>query len=147
MLKATETIDLWNLIMADNASKRKKNRIKIPMKRVPGEMRVAHTNQTLRCRVFLHDISPKGVGIFVESKVEVGAKVDLIIEAPKHLFLKAEVTWCGESNLTPNVISQGGQFPYRVGLTFVFQSPEEEAELKKYCEQIGELTAPPHPEG
>ncbi len=134
--------------MTDSAeAKRRKDRVKIPMKRVPAELRVAHTNEVIRARVFLHDISAAGISLFTEHRIDVGAKIDLVIEAPKHLFLKAMVAWCAEAGNTSHVITTGGSFPFRTGLEIQFQSPEEETEFKKYCQQISGLSAPIAPTG
>ena len=128
-------------------AKRRKDRVKIPMKRVPAELRVEHTNEVVRARVFLHDISPTGVGLFTEHRIEVGAKVDLVIEAPKHIFLKTTVAWSAEAGNTSHIITTGGTYPYRVGLDIHFESPEQEEEFKKYCSQISGLPAPTQPTG
>lgn len=108
------------------------------MKRVPGEMRLQHTNEVIKVRVFLHDISPGGVGLFCERAVEIGSKVDLVLEVPKHLFVRGTVVWCAEAGVTSHVISTE-TFHYRAGLTFQFDSKGAEDEFKKYCDEIAHL--------
>ncbi len=134
--------------MTDSAeAKRRKDRVKIPMKRVPAELRVTHTGEVIRARVFLHDISITGISLFTEQRIDVGAKIDIVIEAPKHLFLKVTVASCAEAGNTSHVITTGGTYPFRTGLEIQFQSPEEQAEFKKYCEQLSGLPAPTAPTG
>mgnify|MGYP001613213384 FL=1 len=118
--------------------KRKKHRVSIAMKRVPGEMRVEHTDKIVRCRVFLHDINPSGVGLFCESHVEVGAKVELVISVPKALYLKARIAWCGEAGTTTHIISNEN-FAFRAGLELSFDSKEAQEEFKVYCAQLVEM--------
>ena len=120
--------------------KRERSRVTVAMKRAPGELRVEHNNQKVRCRVFLHDITPGGVGLFCESRIDVDSKVELVIEVPKPLYLKARITWCCEAGTTSHVIS-AKNFAYRAGLEFIFDSKEAEEEFKRYCIEIERMAA------
>jgi hypothetical protein len=66
--------------------------------------------------------------------------VELVIELPNPLFLKARITWCGDAGTTTHVISSEN-FAYRAGLEFVFESKEAEAEFKKYCVELERMAA------
>ena len=118
--------------------KRNRSRVAVAMKRVPGEMRLHFSGKIIKVRVFLHDISSKGVGLFVETKVEVGATVDLVIEMEKSVFVKGKVVWCAESGATSNVISSEN-FKYRAGLDFYFENPETEKEFRDFCSYVTTL--------
>lgn len=112
---------------------KKKRKVSIPMKRLNGEIKVEHSGQVIACRVILTDLGPKGVSLFTESQIEVGAKVTLVLEQPKHLFLKAELLWCNLFALHTHVLSNQA-FIYRAGLVFHFENPEQEREFREFCD-------------
>ena len=116
-------------------NKRRRPRVTIPFKRLPGELQIEHSRQVVRCRVLLTDISPSGVGIFIENAVDIGSRVTLVLEQPKHLFLKGEIMWCSLFNLHPHVIT-AEHFKYRAGMHFTFDSPTAEREFQEFCATI-----------
>lgn len=93
------------------------------------------TQSTLEGRIFLNEIRPKGLDIFTTEALPVGKQVAISVEAPKQFFVKAKVKWCQENYDDVRIISEKN-FKFRCGLVFVFSSPEEEASVKKYCEEI-----------
>lgn len=92
-------------------------------------------SKPIDARVFLNEINPKGMELFAVSALEAGKMVAVTIEAPKQFFVKAKIKWCAENHDDPKVIAEQS-YRYRVMLTFVFSSPEEEAAVAKYCAEI-----------
>lgn len=114
-------------------------KIAIPFHRVSAEIQITSTRQTSEARVFLTDLAPEGVGIFLPIPLSKGDMVNLVINQPKHLFVKGKVTSCAPYTLNNKVISTEN-FSYRIGIQFVFDSPEEKANVKKYCDELYDLT-------
>lgn len=114
---------------------KKKRRPTIPFKRLEGELQIEHSKEVLRCRVLLNDIQPDSVGFFVGHLLEIGSRVSLVLEKPKHLFLKGEVTACRQYSLHSNVLSDDA-YPYRVNVKFQFASPEQQQEFIAYWNSL-----------
>lgn len=121
--------------MEDSKNKKNKRRGGILFKRSSGELRLEQSQQVVRCRMLLNDLSPTGVGLFLESKVEIGGLVTLVLEQPRHMFLKGEVLWCNLYTLHNSVISTDA-FLYRAGVRFSFTTPKEAEEFKNYCDSL-----------
>lgn len=116
-------------------NRRKKPRTKVPLQRVTAEIQIQSTRDIIQGRVFLTDLSPTGVGLFASASLEKGELVSLVIEQPRHLFVKGEVAWCIPYTLETKIITSE-TFSYRIGIKFVFETEEEADTLKKYCEEI-----------
>lgn len=114
---------------------RKEKRKDLPFARVSAEIQLDSTKEVAESRVFLNDLSPTGVGCFVIEPIDKGEKVSLVIEQPKHLFVKGEIMWCTPYTLDTKIISSE-QFRYRVGIRFEFESTEEAAAVKAFCEEL-----------
>ncbi|MBI3544153.1 MAG: PilZ domain-containing protein [Deltaproteobacteria bacterium] len=114
---------------------RQKERKPIPFLRVSAEIMVESTKTIAESRVFLNDMSPTGVGCFTNVAIDKGETVSLVIEQPKHLFVKGEIMWCSPYTLSTKILTQA-EFKYRVGIKFCFDSDEEKAALKKFCEDL-----------
>ncbi|MEW6058145.1 MAG: PilZ domain-containing protein [Bdellovibrionota bacterium] len=114
---------------------RKEPRKKIPFQRVSAEILVESTKAVLEGRVFLNDLSPNGVGCFVNTSIDKGEKISLVIEQPKHLYLKGEVMWCTPYTTETKILRQE-QFQYRIGIKFHFDSPEEAQAVHAYCQEL-----------
>lgn len=118
-----------------NKTKRASTRNDILVKRVPAEVQVDATREVLESRVFLNDLSPTGVGLFINTPLDKGAEVSIVIEQPKHLFVKGEVAWCQPYTLNTRILSEE-VYAYRMGIRFIFDSPEEAETLKRYCDEL-----------
>lgn len=120
--------------------KRKVTRVEIPFQRVSAEIKVDSNGEINESRVILNDLTPLGVGCFINVPLDKGEMVSIVIEQPKHLFLKGQVEWCKPYTLDTKIISEEN-FRYRIGIKFVFDTPEEAAEVKKYWEELHAPTA------
>jgi len=107
------------------------------MHRVSAEVKIDDTGEIINCRVFLTDLSPSGVGLFINEQIEKGTELSMVIEQPKHLYVKGEVVWCTPYTLDTKIISND-VFKFRIGVKFLFDFPEEQEALKKYCEELAE---------
>ena len=116
-------------------TQRAKERKAIPFHRVSAEILIDSTKEVADSRVFLNDLSPTGVGCFVNVAIEKGEAVSIVIEQPKHLYVKGQVMWCAPYTMSTKVLS-AEQFKYRVGIKFSFDSEDEKSALKKYCEEL-----------
>lgn len=108
------------------------------MKKVRAEIKSLGTigeKLVIDVRVVLSDISPKGVGFFCSVPLEMGQLMALTLDDPKRFYVKGRVTWVQEHDANSHVLSQA-PISYRVGLEFVFDTREEEAEVRRYCEHI-----------
>jgi hypothetical protein len=125
-----------------NARKRERERVRrgIHIKRVRAEIKtvgeLAAPALVTQARVLLNDFSPKGVGVFAHAPIIVGQLVSLTLEEPKRFYVKGRVVWCQEYAMESHVLSET-PFHYRMGIEFVFETPEEEQQVKDYCEALG----------
>jgi hypothetical protein len=122
-----------------NAKKRERDRIRRPLhiKRVHAELKIMPSAlggpaQISSARIMLNDMTSKGVGIFSTELMHPGTEVQISISHPKVFFVRGRVTWCQEHDVNSHILSQTA-YSYRVGIEFVFQSPEEEKQVKEYC--------------
>jgi hypothetical protein len=115
--------------------KRRVQRDPIPFARVKAEIQLESSHKVAESRVFLTDMSPSGLGCFVNFQIDKGEKVSVVIEQPKHLFVKGEVIWCSPYTLDTKIISSEF-FRFRIGVRFTFDTPEEEQALKQFCEDL-----------
>lgn len=114
---------------------RSKGRKHIPFARVSAEIMITATKQIVDSRVFLNDLSPTGVGCFTNTHVDKGENISLVIEQPRHLFVKGQVLWCTPYTMSTKILSQE-TFKYRVGIKFIFADEEEKAALRKFCDDL-----------
>ena len=103
--------------------------------RVQVVLKLGEGRRLVHGRIFLNDLTPDGVGLFIEEPLVRGQSVSHVIEQPEHLYLKGQVAWCGLYTLTARVISVES-FRYRVGIRLIFDSAEERAAVRAYCETL-----------
>lgn len=118
-----------------NKQLRQAKRKIIPFQRVHANIKIERTNETAESRVFLNDLSPTGVGCFVNVAIDKGELVAMVIEQPKHIYLRGEVIWCSPYTLDTKILT-AERYDYRVGIKFIFDSPEEADIVKKYVEEL-----------
>jgi len=123
-----------------NARKRERDRLKMPfhVKRVLASIvpSVGSENVTpISVRVILNDFTPKGVGLFSAHRFSPGDEVSITLESPKKIQVKGRIAWCQEYEARGKILTEHS-YSYRVGLSFVFASAEEEQALKTYCEEL-----------
>lgn len=99
--------------------------------RTSAQLQLAATGEVTNGRVFLHDLGEEGVSIFLTAPVKRGAEVYLVINQPKHLFVRGEVAWCGIYRLNTRVIS-AENYQYRANIRFRFETAEERELITRY---------------
>jgi len=114
---------------------RKEKRKDVPFMRLSAKVKSESSSQVSESRVFLQDLSPGGVGIFTNLQFPKGDRVSIVIEQPKTLYVRGEVMWCNPYTFDTKVLS-ADQYKYRAGIRFVYDSPEEEAAVKSFCEDL-----------
>jgi hypothetical protein len=105
--------------------------------RVSAKVQNAETREVITARVFLYDLSPSGVSVFLTAPLSRGDKVFLVIEHPRHLFIGAEIAWCGLATLNTRVISPES-YGFRAYLKFDFETAKEQEAVLRYCMTLSE---------
>lgn len=103
--------------------------------RTHAQVQVKETNEVVQGRIFLNDLSIQGVGIFLSAPIARGEEVFIVIEKPRHLFLRGRVAWCTLFRMQKKIISMEN-YDYRARIQFSFDSKEDEEVVKKYFEQL-----------
>ncbi len=117
---------------------RTRNRIPVQMKRIRGELRLVASPApatVVQVRVILNDLSPRGVGLFSQSALQAGQEIELSFEDPIALKLHGRVVWSHEHQVGSHILSQT-PFTHRAGVQFLFKDAEQEATLKRLCEDL-----------
>ena len=129
---------MWRHRGKKTSTKREDVRTYIPFQRVKAEIQNEVTKAIVEGRVFLNDLSASGVGLFTPTPLVTGDKVSIVIEEPKHIFIKGKVIWCAQYTMSTKIISSTENFTYRVGIKFIFDSEEERNAVKEYCNSLYE---------
>lgn len=126
-----------NRAAAEIRRRKKKQQAKqksgLHIRRVSAQIQGAATDMA-RVRVLLNDLSPHGLEIFSPQALTPGNEVEITLEHPKLLFVKARVLFSDHYNSSSRVISQQ-PYPYRVGIVFLFQSEQEEKDVREFLEK------------
>jgi len=104
-------------------------------RRTLAQIQIQETGQIIAGRVFLHDLSPEGVGVFLSGAVARGDNVSIVISKPRAIYLRGTVVWCALYANKTRVLSVDN-FRYRARIHFLFDSQDDRAEVAKYCESI-----------
>ena len=104
-------------------------------RRTLAQVQIQETGEILAGRVLLHDLTPDGVGLFVAGPLSRGDAVSIVINKPRHIFLRGKVVWCTLFTYKTRVLS-AENYKYRVRIHFEFDSQDDRAEVAKYCESI-----------
>jgi hypothetical protein len=127
-----------------NAKKRERDKARRPIhiKRVMGQLKILGALGSepviAEARVLLNDMTSKGVGLFCGIGLATGQEISITIQEPKQFFIKAKVMWCQEYNSESHILSKVS-YAFRVGVQFVFSTPEEEKAVADYCAEISGL--------
>lgn len=103
--------------------------------RVPVEIKIEETGELFEGRAFLFDLRSTSFSLFSMHAIERGAKISLVLEHPRKIFIRAEVVWCTLAPWNPKILSEK-VVPYRVYVNFHFDSPEERAAVQSFCDSI-----------
>lgn len=107
--------------------------------RLAAEVQVRRTPDGLplvvQGRVFLHDLSPSGIGLFVEARFSRNEKIEVAISGEHPLYLRGTVMWCNPSHTSSRVIREH-QFAFRIGAKLYFDDPAERKLVESYCREL-----------
>jgi Tfp pilus assembly protein PilZ len=124
-----------------NQRKRERGQSPIHLKRVKAEIKSleqADSDTPLApsdARLLLNDLSVDGIGLFASKSFIVGQKIALVLDHPKSIEIKGKIAWCQEVISESHIMSDA-PFPFRLGIEFCFESPEEKKQLEAYCETL-----------
>ncbi len=116
----------------------RKNR-RFHIKRVNAEIKALatlHAPATVaQARLVLNDLGPHGLGLFASAAMLVGQEISLTIEDPKRFYVRGRIAWCQEYDADTHILTD---YPYhfRVGIEFMFETEEEETQVRNFCEEI-----------
>ena len=94
-------------------------------------------------RVLLNDLTAESVQIYVTRNMFQGEELSLNLQQPRRFYVKGKVLWCRESEASGRVIT-AVRYTHRICLQFVFDSPEEAAEARKFADEIRRLHLSPN---
>lgn len=109
------------------------------VKRVNAEIKALGPPQApatvTQARLVLNDLSPRGLGLFASAPMLVGQEISLTIEEPKRFSVRGRIIWCQEYDAGTHILTD---YPYhfRVGIEFLFETQEEENQVRDFCEEI-----------
>ena len=127
-----------------NQKKRERDRSRRPMhiKRVHAEIKLVNPRAAqgeaavlVDARLLLNDLSPKGMGVFSAQAMDAGQEIAITLQDPSRIYLRGKVIHCQEFDANSHVLS-AKSFSYRIGIQFLFETADEQAAVKKFCEQI-----------
>lgn len=103
--------------------------------RINVQVQIAGTEDITNGRIFLHDLTVDGVGIFLPHALPKGSEIFFVIEHPRHLFLRGRVAWCNLFQLNTRVIT-AENFQYRAGIKFDFDTHEDRTLVGEYFNEL-----------
>jgi Tfp pilus assembly protein PilZ len=125
-------------LAAQKKRERERQKQSLHMRRVRAEIKISQPMmQAIRteARVILNDFNYTGLGLFTENSFLAGQEVALTLEEPVRFFVRGRVVWCQEYETSAHVVCQT-TYRYRVGIEFIFDSPEEQAAVQAYCDEL-----------
>lgn len=84
---------------------------------------------------FISEVSPAGVGLYVDHAMAVGTNVRIAFEAQDATSFKGQVMWCGRFSLGQKFIGKEA-LTHRLGIKILFSS---EAERQRFLAYTNEL--------
>jgi hypothetical protein len=115
--------------------KKKQDSLKVPLVRVPAEIQIDSTKQVIKSRVFLYDLTPEGVGCFINQAIDKGEKITLVVAHPKALYIKGEIVRCTLFRQSIKILSDD-EYQFRLGIKFIYDSPEEKEAIQQFCNSL-----------
>lgn len=88
-------------------------------------------------RLLLNEISPNGLSLFCAAPVNVGVEVAITMEDPTRVYVRGRVVSCLEYESSQHVMSTQ-TYHYRVGVMFLFDTPAERSEFKRYVDSLSQ---------
>ena len=95
----------------------------------------ASAGGTLRVRFILNDLTPTGGGFFSQEPFVSGQEMRIVISEPYPFECQARVVWSQSQSSGLHVISKES-YHYRVGVEFIFSSPEERDQVREFYQKI-----------
>ena len=103
--------------------------------RVPIDVKVLETEEIIPGRAFLFDMRPDSLAVFSAEHLEKGAKIAVVLEYPRKLYVKAEVVWCTLTPWNPKILSEVN-FRYRSYLKLMFETTDEAIAVQRFCNSL-----------
>ena len=110
----------------------------------PGQSTLGAQTITVSARVILNEFTAGGMAIFSSEPITPGQELHVTLDEPKRFFCKARVNFCQEIFNDSKILS-AETYNYRVALRFVFDTPEEEAAVREYYEELLREYIAPNP--
>ena len=127
----------WKKLRPFDASKIKarKNFPFRRFQRAPAQIQICSTGEVLPGRVFLHDWRVNGMSLFLMTPLRRDEEVFVVVEEPRHVFVRGRIEWCGIYRLHAAVIT-AENYQYRAAIRFEFETEEERMLLARYLEEF-----------
>ena len=118
-----------------NSKRRERERMssRLHIRRVAVVVRL--NEEDIPARAVLNDLSPSGIGLFSTQQLTAGQEIQISIKAPKPLQVRGTVISCQEYDSGSHILAEH-TYTHRIGVQFVFDSPEQEKEVQAYCNAI-----------
>jgi hypothetical protein len=125
---------------AANARKRERERARKPIhiKRIRALIEIVSGSQkgaSNEVRMIVNDLSASGIGIFAPIQLSTDQEIILKFEDPTPIDIRARVAWSQDIITNSHIIS-AQPYTYRIGLEFLSSSPEEQQNIKTFCEDL-----------
>lgn len=115
--------------------RRARTTARTPIRRVTAELTVTSSQIKTTTHILLNDLTPTGVGLFLDHYLEKGEVITLKIDHPQPLSVKGEIAWCNFYSLQTKILSDKA-YRYRAGVKFVFDTEEEKKVVQKYYDDL-----------
>lgn len=105
--------------------------------RVSAQLQTQGTGEVISGRVFLNDLNSNEVTLFLAEPILRETDVFVVIEQPKHLFIRGKVVWCTLFQLSMKVLSVES-YKYRARVRFNYETAEERTMVEEYFRSLFE---------
>ena len=118
---------------------RLKNANSMKMLKVKAELKVSRglgsPPEIAAVRMVLNDLSAAGTTVYAPAKLDTDQEVSLTLTYPKQFFIRGRVIFSADMEGESRVLSE---IPCnaRVGIAFLFDSPEEKSAVEAFCNEI-----------
>jgi hypothetical protein len=89
-------------------------------------------------RVFLNDITPKGLLAFSQVSITANSTVKLALLYNKPFYCKAKVIGCNEYLVDSIVLSEEEKYKYRLILEYIFENDIEKQRIKNFIKSLSQ---------
>jgi hypothetical protein len=123
------------------ARKAQRKSIPLHIRRINVHIEETGSSDPIHSRMILNDFGPKGLGVFCSRSIAPGKEIQITLKDPREIQLKAKVMWCQEQVRTSQIMTEQ-HFGNRIGVEFIFGSPEDETKIKEFYNEISKIFMP-----